>query len=1065
LPRITALIALGSALLPAGSLSTAADGRAVPSKSTVEFNRDIRPILSDRCYQCHGPDSGKRKAGLRLDQEAPAKASRDGRRPIVAGDLDASEVYQRITTTDDAERMPPVKSGKTLSAAEVELIARWIAEGATWQPHWSFIPPVRPVVPAVKRPEWVRNPIDAFILARLEREGLEPSPEAERGTLLRRVSLDLTGLPPNRDEIEAFERDRNADAYERAVDRLLASPRFGERMAYRWLNVARYADTNGYQTDAPRIMWRWRDWVIDAYNHNTPFDRFTIEQLAGDLLPNATLEQKIATGFNRNHRGNGEGGIIPEEYAVEYVVDRVDTTATVWLGLTLGCCRCHDHKFDPFSQEDFYSFFAFFNNVPENGRAIKYGNSPPLIKAPTRAQDEKLAALQKRLSMFKEERRKCEPQVAAAQAAWESSLRRGRMFDWVDADRLVAHFSMDDSADLPRPGPPRKTAAPEKTCAGHFRDGEPRFGCGPVGSALVLDGQGYLDAGDVAPFGFYDRFTLSVWIEPSGTSGGTIISRMIDEPQGEGYSLVLDRGKLQVNLVKRWLDDAIRVESAAPILPDRWCHIAVTYDGSRLAGGIRLYLDGKPVPLTVLLDELNQSFRTKEPLRIGAGNGGRGRFAGLIDELAIYSKVVTSEDIEVLATKESIGEIIATAPPSRTSGQARKVRKCFLATAAPEPVRALEEQIRQTQVAIEGLLEEIPTTMVMEELPKPREAHVLIRGQYDKPGKTVRPSAIQSLSPSPSGAKSDRLSLARWLVDRRNPLTARVAVNRDWQMLFGAGLVKTVDDFGTQGEPPSHPELLDWLATEFAASGWDEKAILRLIVTSAAYRQSSRFTREHQARDPENRLVARGPRLRLSAEMIRDQALYLAGLLVERIGGPSVKPYQPPGLWSELTDDEYVQDHGPDLYRRGLYTFWKRTIPPPSMAAFDAPARETCIVRETRTNTPLQALSVLNDVTFIEAARAFGQEIMKSTAASSEMRLSAAFEAATGRRPRPAELEILIQSLRDQLERFRADSTSAQSLLDSGESRPDSRLDRVELAAHTAVAQLILNLDETINKE
>ncbi len=484
------LIALGSALLSAGPPWSAAEGPHTSPATTVEFNRDIRPILSDHCYQCHGPDSAKRKAGLRLDQEAAVKAGRDGRQAIVAGDLDASVLYRRITSTDDDDRMPPVKSGKTLTKAQVELIGRWIAEGAKWQTHWAFIPPRRPAVPAVKRPLWARNPIDHFILARLEQEGLEPSPEAMRGMLLRRVSFDLTGLPPDRDEIDAFENDRHPNAYEKVVDRLLASPRFGERLAYPWLNAARYADTNGYQTDAPRIMWRWRDWVIDAYNRNMPFDRFTIEQLAGDLLPGATLDQKIATGFNRNHRGNAEGGIIPEEYAVEYVVDRVDTTATVWLGLTLACCRCHDHKFDPFSQEDFYSFFAFFNNVPENGRAVKYGNSPPMIKAPTRAQQQELAALQDRLSVLKRQRQNCEPQIAAAQAAWESSLSSGLNSDWLTADQLIAHFSMDGRAGFEPATAAAKIATSTKAATARFRDGEPGFAAGPVGSALVLDGRG-----------------------------------------------------------------------------------------------------------------------------------------------------------------------------------------------------------------------------------------------------------------------------------------------------------------------------------------------------------------------------------------------------------------------------------------------------------------------------------------------------------------------------------------------------------------------------------------------
>ena len=486
---------------------------------------------------------------------------------------------------------------------------------ARWQSHWAFIPPERLTIPRVGRQEWVRNPIDAFILAWLEREGLAPSPEAERGILLRRVTLDLTGLPPTLAEIDVFERDTAPDAYEKVVDRLLASPRFGERMAIRWLNAARYADTNGYQTDAPRIMWRWRDWVIDAYNRNMPFDRFTIEQLAGDLIPDATLEQQIATGFNRNHRGNAEGGIIPEEYAVEYVVDRVDTTATVWLGLTVGCARCHSHKFDPITQEDYYRLFAFFNNVPENGRAVKYGNSPPFIKAPTRDQQEQLDRLQTRLTNQERRLQRREPEIASTQAAWESSIRNRPAFEWLPEEHLVVQFRG------------RRGGA-----------GSPGLVTGPVGRAFLLDGRESVDAGDVAGFGFYDKFTLAAWIKPSGPRGGTIISRMADQPQGEGYSVVLDQGKVQVNLVKRWLDDAIRVETKGTVPIGRWTHVAVTYDGSRVAGGIQVYLDGQLAPLAVLLDELNQSFETKQPLRIGAGGGPEARFEGAIDEPVIYDR-------------------------------------------------------------------------------------------------------------------------------------------------------------------------------------------------------------------------------------------------------------------------------------------------------------------------------------------------------------------------------------------------------------------------------------------
>ncbi len=907
------------------------------SPDPVEYNRDIRTILSDHCYQCHGPDSAQRKAELRLDQESSAKADRDGIRAIVPGDLKSSALYQRITAQDPSERMPPLKSGKSLNAAQIDLIRRWISEGARWQPPWAFVPPRRSRVPRLKNGRLSRNPVDAFIAARLEQEGLTPAGPAEPGILIRRVSFDLTGLPPTADEIAAFERDTSPDAYEKVVDRLLASPRLGERLAIRWLNAARYADTNGYQTDAPRIMWRWRDWVIEAYNRNQPFDQFTIEQLAGDMLPRATLDQKLATGFNRNHRGNGEGGIIPEEYAVEYVVDRVDTTATVWLGLTIACARCHSHKFDPISQEEFYRFFVFFNNIAENGRAIKFGNSPPMIKTPTRAQQKELDRLNDRLAKLEQEMRAREGEISAAQSAWEAKARAAPPVDWTVENHLIARFSLEGSLIC---------GHGSHTITAHFREGQPRFGVGAAGEALSLDSRGFLDLGDTAAFGFYDRFTLSAWINPSGARGGTIVSRMVDEPQGEGYSVTLQNGKVEVNLVKRWLDDAIRLDTVQAVPSGKWTHLAVTYDGSRVAAGVKVYLDGKPASLRVALDELNQSFQTKEPLRIGAGGGPASRFDGSIDEVCVHSAALDCDDITVLATPESINEILRIPPRSRRFGQARKVRGCFLATGAPAAVRALAGELSAARAAVASLADKIPTTMVMQELPVKRATHVLNRGQYDQPRVRVDPGIPACLSAGSKAAVRDRFELARWLAAPGNPLTARVAVNRDWQMLFGTGLVKTVDDFGAQGEPPSHPELLDWLAVEFVESGWDMKRLLRLITTSAAYRRTSRKTRVGLERDPENRLLASGPRLRLPAEMIRDQALALSGLLVERIGGPSVKPYQPPGLWNELADADYVQDHGAKLYRRSLYTFWKRTVPPPAMVAFDAPARETCTVRE-----------------------------------------------------------------------------------------------------------------------
>ncbi|MFN4257913.1 MAG: DUF1553 domain-containing protein [Gemmataceae bacterium] len=1033
----------------------------------VEFNRDIRPILSDKCFHCHGPDKAQRKADLRLDIEEGAFADLGNNQVIAPGDLAHSELYQRITASEPRFRMPPANSGRELSERDIALIRRWIEQGAKWQKHWSFIPPQRPELPQVKDTAWPKNGIDYFILARLEREGLKPSPEADKVTLIRRVTLDLTGLPPTPAEVDAFVNDTSPNAYEKVVDRLLASPRFGERLAAPWLDAARYADTSGYQSDGERFMWRWRDWVIEAFNQNKPFDEFTIEQLAGDLLPNPTLEQRLATGFNRNHRGNAEGGIIPEEYAVEYVADRVETTATVWLGLTLGCARCHEHKYDPVSQKEFYQLFAFFNNVPERGKAVKYGNSPPLISAPTRPQQERLRKLEARLDAAESKFRSVQDELAQAQQEWELTCPRQPAMDWYPERRLVAHYPLDDQPEMPDTTP-------------RFQAGTVTFGPGRLGRAALFDGQRYLDAGDVGDFGFYDKFSLSAWIRPEDIGTGTIISRMKDTARAEGYSLCLHKGKVQLNLVKRWLDDALRVETEQALTPGRWYHVLATYDGSRWATGVNIYLNGEPAKLKVHLDELNQSFRVKEPLRLGSDGGSDKRFRGAIDEVRVYDTCLTADQARILATPDAITDILAVPVEKRTANQTHKLRGYYLEHQAPFSIRQAYQRLRELREQRALLIESFPTVMVMEEMPTPRDTFVLIRGEYDKPGDKVMPDVLSCLTPFPLDQPRNRLGLARWLVSPDHPLTARVTVNRYWQMLFGTGLVKTAEDFGSQGEWPSHPELLDWLAIEFMhgdtriASNpresvprpWDIQRILKTIVMSATYRQSSKVTPQLWQKDPDNRLLARGPRVRLTAEMVRDQALFVSGLLVEKIGGPSVKPYQPPGLWSELTSEvDYVPDEGEGLYRRSLYTFWKRTVSPPSMMTFDASARETCIVRETRTNTPLQALNLMNDVTYVEAARLLAQRVMRQAGPSPEERLTLAFRLATARPPKPDELKILVAGYRNYLSEYTKNRTAAVRLLNTGASKPHPKLDVPDLAATTAVTSLILNLDETITKE
>lgn len=811
-------ILVSSAIL-LGTLASAAD-----SANSIEFNRDVRPILSDHCFQCHGPDAAQRKGDLRLDVEP--YAGRDGAAVIVAGRPERSELWKRVNSTDPDEQMPPPTKGLKLNAAELATLRQWIESGGKFEKHWSLLPVVRPSMPQLPNSEFrIRNAIDSYVAAKLTSNGLPSSPEAGKSTILRRVTFALTGLPPSIDEIEAFLADDSPDAYDCAVDRLLASPRYGERMAVPWLDAARYADTSGYQSDGERHMWRWRDWVIHALNANMPFDQFTIEQIAGDLLPNATLDQKIATGFNRNHRGNAEGGIIPEEYAVEYVADRVETTSTVWLGLTLGCCRCHDHKYDPFTQRDFYSLYAFFNNVPEKGRAIKIGNSPPFILAPTRLQADELRRLEQ-ISNF--ELRNSSEQFFAF-LKWGQN-HNGRAGDWYPQDDLIAHVPLD--------GDVRERV---KSVTAELPGGTCDFVDGRVGNAGQFDGGKCLEFPKVGDFGFFDKFSLAAWILVTPGAGGAIISHMVDEPQGEGYQLALVNGKLQFNLSKRWLDDSLRVETADPIIEGAWRHVVATYDGTRVADGVKLYVDGEPWKLNVLLDELNQTFATKEPLRIGGGGGPEARFHGAMDEVRIYARALPAEEVLALATPQTIDQILLIENSKRSTGQMAKLQMAFLEGSGPEGIRTAYRQYKSRQRELAEFREKLPTVMVMEEMATPRQTHILLRGQYDKPGDRVEPNVPAELPPLRYSAPGNRLSLAQWLVSRENPLTSRVIVNRAWQLHYGTGLVKTAEDFGRQGEWPSHSELLDWLAAEFQ-DGWDVKRLHRIIVTSATYRKSSEIS-------------------------------------------------------------------------------------------------------------------------------------------------------------------------------------------------------------------------------
>ena len=994
----------------------------------VDFDRQIRPILSDNCFACHGPDAEQRKAKLRLDsfEGATAKLRRSGQ-AVVPGNPEVSRLVERIASDDPSEVMPPPRTQKHVTPAQLALLRQWIREGASYAEHWAFVAPKRPAVPTVKNAAWARNGIDRFILARLEKEGLTPSPEADRVTLIRRLSLDLLGLPPTPAEVDAFVADKSSDAYEKLVDRLFASPHYGERVALDWLDAARFADTHGYHIDAGRDMTRWRDYVIDAFNANLPFDRFTVEQLSGDLLPNATPTQKIASGFNRNHMINFEGGAIAEEYLSAYIVDRVNTTSTVWLGLTVACAQCHDHKYDPIRQRDFYRLYAIFHNVPERGLDGSRGNADPVFRAPTRVQEQELLRIERRLKDLENPPSTSDADLDAGLARWEKTAL--------------------DAGD-----PVWTVLKPDRTTAGN-------------GTKLVRqDDDSILATG---PIPAIESYTITATVPLSKITG-------------------------------------LRLEA----LPTAG-KLGRSPNGNSVMTGVTLKIDGAAVSLTDAVATFSQeTFPIKSVLAAGPGWGlfpkvaepnvavfrceptaAKGAIVVTLDfkspfaehQLGHFRLAVTDSPrpLGKSSLPAAVATILHIPAEKRAPAQIASLRTYYRTEIAVDArIRTEKAELARQKSAIEKAM---PTAMVMKEMPQPRDTFILLRGEYDKKGEKVTAGLPAFLPGTATDQRVDRLTLAKWLVGRENPLTRRVIVNRYWQMIFGAGLVRSPEDFGSQGEPPTHPELLDWLAVEFAEPtpdglgagvGWSVRDLLRLIVTSATYRQSSVVRPELFAKDRDNRLLARAPRHRLQAEFVRDQALAASGLLNGEIGGKSVSPYQPAGLWQELasrgdsknwTAQFYEQSHGKDLYRRTMYTFWKRTSPPPQLVAFDAPDRETCTVRRGRTNTPLQALILMNDPTYVEASRKLAERIMKSATATDD-RIRFAFRVTVARPATEREIEILRGAYDKQLARFRADPAAAGRLLGVGEAIRDSQVDAGELAAWSMVASTLLNLDETVTK-
>ncbi len=1071
------IVAAGSLVLAfvmaTGTTATAAraGGQAV---QPVSFNRDIRPILSNNCFACHGPDEKQRETKFHFDTREGAFLEEG---IIVPGSAATSVLVKMITHPDPEERMPPRDSGHALTARQIELLQRWIDEGAKWDTHWAYVAPVRSAPSAagtLAHGDWVRNPIDQFILARLEREGLTPSHEADKATLLRRVTYDLTGLPPAPADLDAFLADRAPDAYERRVDALLQSPRYGERMAVPWLDAARYADTHGYHIDSHRGMWPWRDWVIAAFNRNLPFDQFAIEQIAGDLLPEATRDQKVASGFNRNHMINFEGGAIADEYQVEYVMDRVDTTATAFLGLTMGCARCHSHKFDPISHKEFYQFFAFFNNVPELGLDGRRGNAAPMILLSSPAQQKRLDELAARIETLKAALD--EEVVDPVERGWEETLVAASTApgaEEIDRKGLTAHYELDGSfSDI----------------SGRFQHGkmlvgDPTFETGQIGRAVTFDGDTEVSFGNAGRFDRAEPFSLAVWMRARGNLPIGVFQKL-DELDGagrrRGFEWRLDdmelfdiqrwAARLTITLTSEAPANAIQVRTRERLRQGEWNHVVMSYDGSGKAEGLAIYANGKRLAVEILRNALAGPIATDAPLTLGRKAFGP-PYAGQIDDLRLYNRVLTPGEVEDLALHYRPRAILSGNNGKRSKEQADYLREYFLTYAAPAALRAQQRELVAVRMEQEAVEKTIPTAMVMGELKKPRESFVLARGDYRNQTEKVQPGVPAMLPPLPSDVPRNRLALAKWLVQPGHPLTSRVAVNRFWQMYFGHGIVKTQEDFGVQGEPPVHAELLDWLATEFVRTGWDVRAMQRLIVTSATYRQSSKVTPALLEKDPENRLLARGARFRLPAEMIRDTALAVSGLLNGEIGGPSVLPYQPKGLWEELAFGDgysaqtYEQSSGKDLYRRGMYTFWKRTAPPASLATFDAPDREKCTGRRALTNTPLQALVLLNDPTYVEAARALAQRTLLYGGTDVKSRLNFAFRLATARKPSGKEAGVLRTLLETELKFFAQNPQAAVKLLAVGESTRDTRLNPSELAAWTTVASVILNLDETVTKQ
>ncbi|MBC7853157.1 MAG: DUF1553 domain-containing protein [Pirellulaceae bacterium] len=1036
----------------------------------LEYNRDIRPIFAENCFACHGPDSAARKGDLRLDRREMAMQMT----AIVPGKPDESALVARIHSDNPDERMPPPESKKELTAAQKETLRRWIAEGAEYQPHWSFIAPKRPALPAVKNAAWVKNPIDAFVLARLEAMGLSPAPEADKRTLARRLSLDITGLPPAPALVEKFVSDTDANAYEKLIDELMQSKNWGEHRGRYWLDAARYADTNGIHFDNFRENWAYREWLIDAFNRNVPFDQFTIEQLAGDLLPNRTLDQQIASGFNRCNITTNEGGSIAEEYLVLYNRDRTETTSQVWLGLTTGCAVCHDHKFDPLKQKEFYELAAFFNNTTQAAMDGNIKDTPPILPVPKAEDRPRLDAIDRELA---EAHSATEARKTAAKADYDGWLASASV------ETLVKSLPTKDlylSAPLAEgDGKTTKVQLDGQEQAVPLTDSAKWQPGASGGKALQTQGTA-LELPNAADFEKEQPFSCSAWIKIlPNDSQGAICARMDNTKDYRGWDFWVQARRAGMHIVNTWPGDAVKVVAQAQVPANEWTYVSVTYDGSGKASGVKVYYNGQPQKTNVEADKLQNSIRTTVPFKLGQRHASEPLSGLTIQDLRIYKCLLSPAEIESLAKISRFAGILTKAADQRTDAEKNELYQWWLGTfdKAFQDLASKVGGLEKEQAAIKG---RGTVAHVMQEKMEEPGAFILFRGEYDKRRDAVKASTPEFLPPMPADLARNRLGLAKWLLREDHPLTARVTVNRFWQELFGTGLVRTSGDFGVSGELPSHPELLDWMAVKFREGdsgqagslphgAWDMKRFFKQILMSNTYRQAAIATPEKLEKDASNRFFSRGPRFRMDGEMIRDYALASSGILVSKLGGPSVKPYQPDGVWEAVAiigsnTRDYKPDSGENLYRRSLYTFWKRSAPPASMEIFGAPNRETCTVRRERTNTPLQALVTLNDVQFIEAARHLAQLTLKSPATKDEERLDFVSRRILARPFRGEELPVVQASLSELQKFYAAHVEDAKKLISEGESKADASLDPAALAAWTMLVNELMNLDEVLNK-